>query len=156
MDAKTGEYEPAARSRRRDGGILRDLRLGVSLGLAATGIAAATWTGVLAVPARLAAAVGASVSAGREGSASAGAETITVRVRPTGSLRWIVDSPEVEVQVPKGTTVAGLSDRLGDRYPGVDAMAMLAVSGKDDEMLPLDAVLTDGEQVDLVSAMAGG
>lgn len=144
------------RARPRAGGRAApgDFRLGITLGLAATGIAAAAWNGGLAEPAGLATSVTSPAVAAL--SNDGGTDTITIHVRATGTLRWMVGARDVDIQVPRGTTIAALTDRLSDRYPDLGAMAMLTVGGRDDEMLPLDALVADGDRVDLVAAMAGG
>lgn len=133
-----------------------DVRLGLMLGLAATGVAAGVWAGGLAGTGDTSAAGTPAVPVSVTQSNAAGGEAITIHVRATGTLRWMLGSSQVDIQVPEGTTVAGLSDSLAGRYPNIDAMAMITVSGSTDTMMPLDEVLADGERVDLVAGMAGG
>jgi molybdopterin converting factor small subunit len=135
--------------------VFRDIGLGVTCGLAALGIAAGAWIGVLRghgnVGDALAAPGGASLGAG----GLASANTITINVTTFGSLRSVIGGAATRVTMPEGSTVADLSQHLADIYPELAPAAMLAVDDAS-EMMPLDKVLTDGQSVELIGSTAGG
>ncbi len=134
---------------------IRDIGLGVTCGLAAVGIAAATWIGALRshgnAEGALAATDGTSLGAG----GLASANTITINVTTFGSLRSVIGGAATRVTMPEGSTVTALSEHLADLYPELAPAAMLAVDDAS-ELLPLDKVLTDGQSVELIGSMAGG
>jgi molybdopterin converting factor small subunit len=80
--------------------------------------------------------------------AEAQANTISIRVTANASMKNIIHGSETTVQVPKGGTVAQLSNRLVDRYPILaNPYAMVSINGG---MLPLSYPLTDGQTVELM------
>jgi molybdopterin converting factor small subunit len=82
------------------------------------------------------------------GSEVAGPDMISVRVTAAASMRNIIHGSETTVQVPKGATVAQLSNRLVDRYPILaNPYAMVSIAGA---MLPLSYPLSDGQTVELM------
>jgi molybdopterin converting factor small subunit len=135
--------------------VLRDFGLGVTCGLAAVGIAAGAWIGVLCghgnAEGALAASGGASLGAG----GLASANTITINVTTFGSLRSVIGGAATRVTMPEGSTVADLSEHLADVYPQLAPAAMLAVNDSS-EMMPLNEVLTDGQWIELIGSTAGG
>jgi molybdopterin converting factor small subunit len=133
--------------------VVRDIALGATCGIAALGIAAAAFPGAFnhSRDARVTLAAGAY----RLSNDSDNSGTIAVRVKAYGSLRSVIGGPSVGLTIPHGTTVAELSGRLADQYPGLAPLAMLAVNDGS-EMLPLNAVLTDGQSVELIPPMSGG
>lgn len=76
------------------------------------------------------------------------ADTITIRVTATAGMKNIINGTETTVQLPKGSTVAQLSNRLVDRYPILaNPYAMVSLNGG---MLPLSYPLSDGQTVELM------
>ncbi len=137
----------------RRGHVRRDIALGATCGIAALGIAAAVFPSAFdhSSDARVTLAAGAYRLNGDSGNSG----TIAVSVKAYGSLRSVIGGPSVGLTVPHGTTVAELSGRLADQYPRLAPMAMLAVDDGS-EMLPLNAVLADGQSVELMPPMSGG
>jgi molybdopterin converting factor small subunit len=135
--------------------VLRDIGLGVTCGLAALGIAAATWIGALRGHSNAEGAVAAPEATSLRSGESANTKTITINVTTFGSLRSVIGGAATRVTMPEGSTVSALSGHLADVYPQLAPAAMLAVDDSS-EMLPLDKVLTDGQSVELIGSMAGG
>jgi molybdopterin converting factor small subunit len=133
--------------------MVRDIALGATVGIAALGVAAGVFPGAFnhSSDTRV------TLAAGRYGLSNdqGNSGTIGVRVKAYGSLRSVIGGPTAGLTVPHGTTVAELSGRLADQYPALAPMAMLAVDDGS-EMLPLNAVLTDGQSVELIPPMSGG
>jgi molybdopterin converting factor small subunit len=130
-----------------------DIALGATCGIAALGISVGVFPGAFnhSSDARV------TLAAGRYGLSNdqGNSATIAVTVKAYGSLRTAIGGPSVRLTVQHGTTVAELSGRLADQYPALAPMAMLAVDDGS-EMLPLDAVLSDGQSVELIPPMSGG
>ena len=134
---------------------LRDIGLGAMCGLAALGIAGATWFGLLRGHANAECAASAPENTSWLSGESANAKTITINVTTFGSLCSVIGGATTRVTMPDGATVATLSNHLADLYPQLAPSAMLTVNGSS-EMMRLDEVLTDGQSVELIGSMAGG
>lgn len=124
-----------------------ELGVAVAFGLAAIGIFAALWSPPSsdAGPQQ--------VFIGSLDPALADANTISVHVKTTGSMREVIGGPVIDVQIPKGGTVAALDNRLTDRYPVLEPYAMVALNGG---MLPLSLELADGQTVELMAPHSAG
>ena len=146
---------PAGAKRPARALVLRDIGLGVTCGLAALGIAAATWIGALRGHSNAEGALAAPEATSLRSGESASANTITINVTTFGSLRSVIGGAATRVTMPEGSTVSALSGHLADVYPQLTPAVMLAVDDSS-EMLPLDNVLTDGQSVELIGSMAGG
>ena len=120
-----------------------DFGLALAFGLAAIGLFAAMWSG----PSDDSASPR-GVFVGTFSSAEANADMISIHVTANASLRNIIHGSETEIAIPKGGTVAQLSNRLTDRYPELEPAAMVAINGG---MLPLSLGLNDGQTVELMA-----
>jgi hypothetical protein len=80
-------------------------------------------------------------------------ESVTITVTATGSVANIIGGPQIEVPIPKGGTVAQLTNRLTDRYPQLQPYAMVALNGG---MLPQTLPLSDGQKVELMAPHSAG
>ncbi len=152
--ARPGRKRRPARGDRR-AHVFRDIGLGVTCGLAALGIAAGAWIGVLRGHGNAEGALAASSGASLNSGGLASANTITINVTTFGSLRSVIGGAATSVTMPQSSTVADLSAHLADIYPELAPAAMLAVDDSS-ELMPLDKVLTDGQSVELIGSMAGG
>jgi molybdopterin converting factor small subunit len=134
---------------------VRDIGLGVTCGLAALGIAAGAWIGVLRGHGNAEGAFAAPGGTSWLSGESASANTITINVTTFGSLRSVIGGAATRVTMPEGSTVSALSGHLADVYPQLAPAAMLAVNDSS-EMMPLNEVLTDGQSIELIGSTAGG
>lgn len=155
--SQSGEAKPDGhRARAADAEVVRDLRLGVTCGLAVVGIAAAVWTGAYANPGNIEA-----IFAGPNGTVCCDSTSlITVRVQASGGMRSMIGHQGVRITMPQGSTVTELGERLAMEYPVLGPMLpSLAVAGSNEmqpEMLPPGRVLSDGDLVELIPLMSGG
>lgn len=78
---------------------------------------------------------------------------ISIRVTANASVRNVIGGYDTEVLIPKGGTVAQLANRLTDRYPELEPLAMVAQGGG---MLPQSLELRDGQTVELMAPHSAG
>jgi molybdopterin synthase catalytic subunit len=79
-----------------------------------------------------------------------------VRLRLFASVREIVGAGELSMEVPDGTTVGQLVQRVGEAYPrlrGLSSSLLLAVNR---EYRPAGHALQDGDEVGLIPPVSGG
>lgn len=80
----------------------------------------------------------------------------TVNVRLYAGLQDMIGARDVQLQVPDGATIGQLRDRLGEEYPVVQAFLPTLVCAVDEEYVPSDHVLHDGDNVALIPPVSGG
>lgn len=68
----------------------------------------------------------------------------------------MVGSRDLEFALPDGATVASLRDELGERYPIVQALLPVLVCAVDEEYVPPEHRLRDGDHVALIPPVSGG
>lgn len=81
---------------------------------------------------------------------------ITAHVRLFAGLHQLVGERELEMQLPDGATIEQLRDKLGDLYPVVQAFLPTLVCAVDEEYVPPEHVLRDGDHVALIPPVSGG
>ena len=81
---------------------------------------------------------------------------ITAHVRLFAGLHQLVGERELEMQLPDGATIEQLRDKLGDLYPAVQAFLPTLVCAVDEEYVPPEHVLRDGDHVALIPPVSGG
>jgi molybdopterin converting factor small subunit len=79
-----------------------------------------------------------------------------VSVRLYAGLQGLVGSRDVELTLPAGATVEQLRNRIVDEYPVLEALISTLVVAVNEEMVPTDHVLAEGEQIELIPPIAGG
>jgi molybdopterin converting factor small subunit len=79
-----------------------------------------------------------------------------VNVRLYAGLQGLVGRRDVELSLPSGATVEQLRDRIVDEYPVLESLISTLVVAVDDEMVPTDHVIAEGEKVELIPPIAGG
>lgn len=84
------------------------------------------------------------------------AAMITAHVRLFAGLHQLVGERELEMQLPDGATIEQLRDKLGDLYPVVQAFLPTLVCAVDEEYVPPEHVLRDGDHVALIPPVSGG
>ncbi len=81
---------------------------------------------------------------------------ITAHVRLFAGLHQLVGERELEMQLPDGATIEHLRDKLGEEYPVVQAFLPTLVCAVDEEYVPSEHVLHDGDHVALIPPVSGG
>lgn len=80
----------------------------------------------------------------------------TVNVRLFAGLSEIVGSRKIEMRLPDGATVGALRDQLAGEYPLVEAFLPTLVCALDEEYVPSEHVLREGDEVALIPPVSGG
>jgi len=81
---------------------------------------------------------------------------IDVDVLMFGPLADVVAAPRTRLSVPAGTSVAGLLDRVGDRFPALRARLPSVAVAVNLEYVARGAVLSPGDEVALIPPVSGG
>jgi molybdopterin converting factor subunit 1 len=79
-----------------------------------------------------------------------------VSVRLYAGLQGLVGKRDVELSLPAGATVEQLRSRIVDEYPVLEALISTLVVAVNEEMVPTDHVIAEGEHVELIPPIAGG
>ena len=85
-----------------------------------------------------------------------GASMTTVTVRLYAGLRDLVGAREITMELPSPATVATLRERLGVEHPKVQPMLAVLVCAVDEEYVPVEHPLRDGDRVALIPPVSGG
>ena len=80
----------------------------------------------------------------------------SVNVRLFASLREMVGERDLRLTLPEGATIAQLRERLGEEYPVVRAFLPTLVYAVDEEYVPSEHVLHEGDFVALIPPVSGG
>jgi molybdopterin synthase sulfur carrier subunit len=80
----------------------------------------------------------------------------TVNVRMFAGLKDLVGSRDIDMTLPTGATVGDLRQQLADAYPIVRPFLPTLVCAVDEEYVPSDHVLRDGDLVALIPPVSGG
>jgi molybdopterin converting factor subunit 1 len=80
----------------------------------------------------------------------------TVNVRLFAGLRDLVGARDIQLSLREGATVADLRSRLGEEYPAVQAFLPTLVCAVDEEYVPSEHRLRDGDMVALIPPVSGG
>lgn len=80
----------------------------------------------------------------------------TVHIRLYAGLRDMIGAREIDMELPPGATIAALRDRLGEQYPVVQSFLPVLVCAVDEEYVPSEHVLRDGDHVALIPPVSGG
>ena len=81
---------------------------------------------------------------------------ITAHVRLFAGLHQLVGERDLEMTLPDGATIEQLRDKLGDLYPVVQAFLPTLVCAVDEEYVPPEHLLRDGDHVALIPPVSGG
>jgi molybdopterin synthase catalytic subunit len=79
-----------------------------------------------------------------------------VHVRLFAGLHDLVGKRDLVLDMPAGSTIGQLRDRLGIEYPAVQPMLSTLVCAVDEEYVPSEHVLRDGDDVALIPPISGG
>lgn len=79
-----------------------------------------------------------------------------VTIRLYAGLKDLVGSRDIEMALPPDATVEELRIRLGQQYPIVEALLPTLVCAVDEEYVPPEHVLRDGDHVALIPPVSGG
>ncbi len=79
-----------------------------------------------------------------------------VDVRLFAGLRELIGQRLVSVELPEGATIADLRERFSSLYPAVTPFLLTLVCAVDEEYVPSERRLRDGEEVALIPPVSGG
>ncbi len=79
-----------------------------------------------------------------------------VNVRLFAGLRDLIGERAITMALPDGATIAVLRDQLGEEYPIVQPLLTTLVYAVDEEYVPSEHVLQEGEDVALIPPISGG
>lgn len=79
-----------------------------------------------------------------------------IRLRVFASVREIVGSGELSLDVPDGCTLGQLVQRLGETYPRLRGLASSLLLAVNREYRPVEYPLADGDEVGLIPPVSGG
>ncbi|MBI5285955.1 MAG: molybdopterin converting factor subunit 1 [Chloroflexi bacterium] len=80
----------------------------------------------------------------------------TVHVRLYAGLQDMIGARDIDMDLPAGATVARLREQLGQQYPVVQAFLPVLVCAVDEEYVPNEHVLREGDRVALIPPVSGG
>jgi molybdopterin converting factor subunit 1 len=80
----------------------------------------------------------------------------TVNVRLFAGLHDLVGKRDLVLKLPDGATIGDLRDQLGEQYPVVQAFLGTLVCAVDEEYVPSEHVLSEGDNVALIPPVSGG
>jgi molybdopterin converting factor subunit 1 len=79
-----------------------------------------------------------------------------VNIRLFAGLHDMVGKRDLVLELPDGATIGQLRDRLGEEYPIVQALLPTLVCAVDEEYVPAEHVLAEGDRVALIPPVSGG
>jgi sulfur-carrier protein len=79
-----------------------------------------------------------------------------VRIRLGSSLARLAPAPVLSLELPRGATVADVYDRLSSRAPELGAVLVSALPLVAGEHVDRSRALSPGEEVALLTPVAGG
>ncbi|HZP56891.1 MAG TPA: molybdopterin converting factor subunit 1 [Dehalococcoidia bacterium] len=79
-----------------------------------------------------------------------------VNVRLFAGLHDLVGRRDVVLDLPAGATIGQLRDQLANEYPVVQPFLTTLVAAVDEEYVPSEHVLREGESVALIPPISGG
>ena len=80
----------------------------------------------------------------------------TVHIRLYAGLQDMIGARDIDMDLPAGATVARLREQLGEQYPVVQAFLPVLVCAVDEEYVPNEHVLSEGDRVALIPPVSGG
>ena len=80
----------------------------------------------------------------------------TVHIRLYAGLQDMIGARDIDMDLPAGATVARLREQLGEQYPVVQAFLPVLVCAVDEEYVPNEHVLREGDRVALIPPVSGG
>lgn len=83
-------------------------------------------------------------------------ETITVTVKLFAAYQEAYGTPEIQMEVPAGTAVKMVRDRLIAEYPQLLQWQDLTRFGINYQFVEPDTLLTQGDEVVLIPPVSGG
>jgi molybdopterin synthase catalytic subunit len=79
-----------------------------------------------------------------------------VNVRLFAGLHDMIGKRDIVLDLPSGATIGDLRDRLGEEYPIVQPFLTTLVCAVDEEYVPSEHVLREGDDVALIPPISGG
>jgi molybdopterin synthase catalytic subunit len=81
---------------------------------------------------------------------------VQVKLLFFASLKDIVGSRQLDLDIPSGATVNDLLERLESRYPGLRRYRSIMLTSVNEEFADRQAVISDGDEVALFPPVSGG
>jgi MoaE-MoaD fusion protein len=79
-----------------------------------------------------------------------------IHVRLFAGLHDLIGKRDIVLDLPAGATIGTLRDRLADEYPIVQPFMTTLVCAVDEEYVPPEHVLREGDDVALIPPISGG
>jgi molybdopterin converting factor subunit 1 len=79
-----------------------------------------------------------------------------VEVTLFAGLKELLGQPKVTLELEEGATVADLRDRLSEQYPIVTPYLPTLICAVDEEFVPSEHPLSDGDDIALIPPVSGG
>ena len=83
-------------------------------------------------------------------------DAITITVKLFAAYQEAYGVPEVQLELPPGTTVAEVGDRLRAPHSSLQSLAAKTRYGVNLEFVAAETVLKDGDEVVLIPPVSGG
>lgn len=80
----------------------------------------------------------------------------TVTVALFSGLQAMVGQKTIDVELPDGSTVAALRDRIVDDFPVLEPFMNTLVCAVGDEVVPEEHRIASGQRIELIPPIAGG
>lgn len=82
--------------------------------------------------------------------------SITVTVKLFAIYQEVLQTPEIQIDLPAGSAVAVVRDRLLEKYPALQPWRDLTQFGVNLEQVSPEHTLEDGDEVVLIPPVSGG
>lgn len=83
-------------------------------------------------------------------------DSIIVTVKLFAVYQEVIQSPEIQLELPAAATVATVLDRLIEQYPLLQSWRSITQFGVNLEQVAADRPLADGDEVVLIPPVSGG
>ena len=83
-------------------------------------------------------------------------DLIKVTIKLFAAYQEAYGLSELELEVPVGTTVGMVGDRLRDQHSSLQALAPKTRYGINLEFVPVDTIVQDGDEIVLIPPVSGG
>jgi molybdopterin synthase catalytic subunit len=83
-------------------------------------------------------------------------QKVQVKLLFFASIKDIVGSRELAIDVPSGSTVSDVLERLESRFPRMRAYRPIVLTSVNEEYAPLQSVVSDGDELAIFPPVSGG
>ncbi len=81
---------------------------------------------------------------------------MNISVKLFAGLHELIGEREVRLELPEGATVGDLRERLSSRYPAIAPFLGTLVCAVNEEYMPSEHCLCEGDEVALIPPVSGG